>query len=976
MSRLHGMLLAALLASLTAASLLGETIIVADIEDRTGQLKPEVLEASRGLLEQAYRASGKHQVLPVASLRKFVADQKKWKDCYDAECQIAAATALKADLVLGTSVDFFAGIYTMTVSIVNAKTKQKTEAGAADFNGTAVGMKGAIEKLAPALTGNKMATAPATTAHATAPAPMPVAPPPPSEMEKKYQGAAFQSAPKVETYAVPVAVKEPEIKKAENGSVSFTSQLSAVRILFAKGKKEEKTCTTPCTVSGLEPGDYVARFEKDGFSPNEEAIRIEAGKTTTHNIQLTSLIADKVKMSEELIEAAKNGDIKEMRRLFVLGADVNYRNAAGYSPLLVAALSGQTEAATILIARGAKFSDVEIGTLLLMVVETNNLGLFRLMLSQATDFNYRYDEGRTILWLAVEKQRWSIFDQLVKSKKVDTEIKDNSGMTILMWTIENGMEKVADMLKNYGLKLPAELSARALRNSVAKENLLKLRTLLPFVSNINPVYEDGLTPLWYAVIKGRTDIVDILLAAGADPGVRDKNKKSLLTYAIETRKFEIAGRLIERKARLSLQESNYLIQKGIAIGDAELVRVVMSAGGNVNQKFDDGMTAVWVAAFNNNREMLSVLATAGANINSKDNEGRTVLMWAVENNRKELAQVVLNHGANVNLLDNRKRTALSIAIEKNNLAMVDLLVRNKAQVNLKDDNGNSPLLIAAATGNMPIVQLLVEGGANVNTDDKNGNTPLIIAIHKGYGDIARILLSKNADVNKANREKKTPAHIAAMRGSKEMLELLVDKGAEIDKPDATNTTPLIYAKRDNRYDIIGYLLQKGAKITSREEMEELFIYACQNGFDQIVQNLIERKVDINRRFADGTTPLWIATMNSNEKIVRLLVQAGSDIEARDKEGMTPLLFATSKKEENIVIALLELGADPAVKDKGLNTALHYAASRGFVKAASLLIRKGVSLNDKDDKGRTPMVRAQFTGNYDIVDMLKRAGAYE
>ncbi|HNT28809.1 MAG TPA: ankyrin repeat domain-containing protein, partial [bacterium] len=62
--------------------------------------------------------------------------------------------------------------------------------------------------------------------------------------------------------------------------------------------------------------------------------------------------------------------------------------------------------------------------------------------------------------------------------------------------------------------------------------------------------------------------------------------------------------------------------------------------------------------------------------------------------------------------------------------------------------------------------------------------------------------------------------------------------------------------------------------------------------------------------------------------------------------------------------------------KGLNTALHYAASRGFVKAASLLIRKGVSLNDKDDKGRTPMVRAQFTGNYDIVDMLKRAGAYE
>ncbi|HNT28752.1 MAG TPA: ankyrin repeat domain-containing protein, partial [bacterium] len=492
MSRLRRMLLVALLTLLTALSLWGETIIVADIEDRTGQLKPEVLEASRGLLEQAYRASGKHQVLPVSSLRKFVADQKKWKDCYGAECQIAAATALKADLVLGASIDFFAGIYTMTVSLVNAKTKQKNEAGAADFNGTAVGMKGAIEKLAPALTGKKMAAAPAAVPAPATPAP--AAPPPPSDMEKKYRGAAFQSAPKVETYAAPIAVKEPEIKKADNGGVSFTSQLAAVKILFAKGKKEEKTCTAPCTVTNLEPGDYVARFEKDGFSPMEEAIRIEAGKTIPYAIQLTSLIAEKAKLSEELIEAAKNGDIKEMRRLFVLGADVNYRNAGGYGPLLVAALSGQTEAATILIARGAKFSDVEIGTLLLMVVETNNLALFRLMLSQATDFNYRYDEGRTILWLAVEKQRWSIFDQLVKSKKVDTGIKDNSGMTILMWTIENGMEKVADMLKNYGLKLPPDLAARALRNSVAKENILKLRTLLPFVTNINPVYEDGLTP--------------------------------------------------------------------------------------------------------------------------------------------------------------------------------------------------------------------------------------------------------------------------------------------------------------------------------------------------------------------------------------------------------------------------------------------------------------------------------------------------
>ncbi len=949
------------------ALLRAETVLVTDIEDRTGQLKPEILSAARDLIEQSYRATGKHQIIPIDQARKF-ASARKEKKCVTAECQIAMGEALKADTVVTASVDFFAGIYTLTVSLVQVKSKQKTEGGAADFNGTAVGMKSAAEQLIAKLTGAKPPAAPAQQTPSVA------VPPQPTALEQKYQGANFQ-APSKETYAVPTLPKEPAPKKIEKGSVSFTGSQAGITALFAKGKKEARTCTIPCTINDIEPGDYVVRFEKEGFVPREEVVRIEEGKTVSRTVQLSPEIADKVQLSEELIEAAKNGDIKEMRRLFVLGADVNYHNAAGYSALLVAALAGQFDAAEVLVVRGARFTDVEIGTLLLMIVETNNLPLLRLLTRQKADLNFRYDHGRTILWQAVEKQRWSMFDQLVKAG-VDTSIKDNSGQTILMWTIDNGMEKVAQMLKNYGLKLEQTVAARMLREAVAKENIIKLRGLLPFVADVNPVYEDGFTPLWYAAIKGRTDIAEMLLSAGANPMARDKNKKSLLTYCIETRKFDLANRLIERKAALSVQESNYLLQKGVAIGDAELVRVVLNAGGNVNQKFDDGVSAIWVAAFNNNREMVQVLAAAGANINIKDNEGRTILMWAIENNRKELAQILLANGANANLLDDKKRTALSIAIEKNNFAMVDLLLRYKAQVNLKDDNGNTPLLIATATGNLPMVQVLVNGGATVNVEDKMGNTPLIIAIYKGYSDIVRFLIEQKADVNKANRDKRTPVHIAVMRGARDILELLIGKGAEIDKPDVTGATPLIYAKRDNRFDLVSLFLQRGAKINSREEMEELFTYACQNGYDAIVEALIKRNVDVNRRFADGMTPLWLAVMNGNSKVIKMLAQAGADIEARDKDGMTPLIYATAKKEEHVVLTLLNLNAEVNAKDKGLNTPLHYAASRGFVQAVGLLIRKGANLTDKDDKGRTPMVRAQFTGNYDIVDLLKRAGAYE
>ena len=115
-----------LLSLLVGAVLDAETVVIGDIEDRTGQLKPEILSAARDLLEQSYRATGKHQLLPAEQARRFVAGRKDRK-CATVECHIAMGEALKADTVVAASVDFFAGIYTLTVSLVQVKAKQKVE---------------------------------------------------------------------------------------------------------------------------------------------------------------------------------------------------------------------------------------------------------------------------------------------------------------------------------------------------------------------------------------------------------------------------------------------------------------------------------------------------------------------------------------------------------------------------------------------------------------------------------------------------------------------------------------------------------------------------------------------------------------------------------------------------------------------------------------------------------------------------------
>lgn len=950
-------------ATLAANLLFADKIAVVDFEDRTNQIKEEVLQGSKDYLIQTLKATGKYEVIPNDVVQKAKSSRKDWAKCFSLDCQTALGSDLKADTIVSSSIDFFAGIHTLTINFVTVKTKIKTEAGASDFNGTAVGMKSALDAVVATLQGkkvNKVETVQQSEQN---------------QSLEKYQKTNYDALPPLQ-YIVPVMKEEK--KKEERkpiGNVSFTSSLAGVKVIMDKATANEKTCNAPCTLNNLPAGDHFARFEKAGYNANEEVVTINDGKTTKKAINLTIVVADKSRVNNDLIEASKQGDIDGIKKFLKEGADVNYHNPQGLSPALVATFSGHRNVTELLLARGAKFTDVEAGTLLLISAETNDVALLNILIKQKVNLNFKYDNGRTILWTAVEKESWAVLEALIKAK-VDIDSRDFSGNTVLKWTIVHGLEKAAEILAKNGIKLQKEDASRMLREAVSSENIVKLGMLTNHKIDFNEVYEDGLTPLWYAAVKGRTDMVEVLLKAGANADIKDNKKKSLIMYAIENRKLDIATLLTGANAKLSLEEQVFLLQKGMVIGDYELVKVVVRAGANVNMKFDDGLSALWIAAFNNNKDMINVLASSGANLNIKDNSGKSVLIWAVENNRKELANLLISLGANVNLFDNDKRTALYSAVQAEKLPLVEMLVKNKAQIDLKDKNGDSPLIVAVAKGNMDIVRFLIDNGAMPNTQDKNGNSPLMVALYKGYNDIVTLLTDKNADVNKENSEKKTPLIVASMRGEKPLVDLFIKKGAELDKQDSSGLTALMYAKKDNRKDIVHLLLSKNARIYSRAETDELMAYACDNNYGDIVELMIGRKVDVNRRFADGLTPLFYASRNGNESLIKMLAAAGADLESRDKEGNTPLLYAGTKREENVVIMLINLGADVNVKDKKMNTPLHLAASRGHGKAIELMIQKKARLNEKDENGRSPMTRAKFTGNYDIVDLLKRAGADE
>ncbi|EAY12308.1 ankyrin repeat protein, putative [Trichomonas vaginalis G3] len=126
-----------------------------------------------------------------------------------------------------------------------------------------------------------------------------------------------------------------------------------------------------------------------------------------------------------------------------------------------------------------------------------------------------------------------------------------------------------------------------------------------------------------------------------------------------------------------------------------LFEYFFSHGGNVNEKNQNGKTALHDAAYRNSKETAELLISHGANVNEKNQNGETAHHDAAYKNSKETAEVLISHGANVNEKNQNGKTALHDAAYRNSKETAELLISHGANVNEKNQNGKTALHDAA-----------------------------------------------------------------------------------------------------------------------------------------------------------------------------------------------------------------------------------------------------------------------------------------
>lgn len=203
---------------------------------------------------------------------------------------------------------------------------------------------------------------------------------------------------------------------------------------------------------------------------------------------------------------------------------------------------------------------------------------------------------------------------------------------------------------------------------------------------------DGKKLIHYAVERGDTEIVNLLLTAGLDIESQDWNREVPIHYAAKN-------------------------------NDLKMYEFLLSKGANKNTRDYNEKSALHKAAENGQFEMIKHLIDSGVELYSKADNGMTIFHFAAQSGNVNLIKYLISLGMDLNHYNLFGKTALHIAVIYNKPEIVKFLIENKADLNIKSIDGRTAYNEAKIKKLIDIAEVLKSKGADV--------TPAEVAKYKG-----------------------------------------------------------------------------------------------------------------------------------------------------------------------------------------------------------------------------------------------------
>jgi serine/threonine-protein phosphatase 6 regulatory ankyrin repeat subunit B len=566
--------------------------------------------------------------------------------------------------------------------------------------------------------------------------------------------------------------------------------------------------------------------------------------------------------------------------------------------------------------------------------------------------------------------------------KGDAQTKERS-----IWTghIEGGVVKVRVVDPN--LTTPHQY----LWNQCPRQALKIIKADLKWINRKDPEYH--CTPLHHASRFGFVEVVDWLLANGADVDGRAYNDFSPLYFADEP---SVVRAILRHRPkdknrtteffRSPLEHAAEQVAEGIPDVKKwrEIVQLMLDAGAPYTLQ---------VAAYLNGVARVREVLKANPRLsNSLNGSEHTPLRIAASQGRTEICKILLENKADPNDWENGDGFPILVHAIKHP-AIVKLLLDAgadvKKRISLRSSRDGkwiigdeaTALHFAAQHGVLESAKLLLGAGIDVNARDKRGQTALDVAARCVQGDVAHLLANRMGTDEARRKGWRTLLHqlvfsaqsdrLTQVLQEKAVADLFAREGPEFMR-SAAYEVRVPETKRQGQenaryWTIIEMLHARGIPI-------DLYSAITSDNVARVKELLKADPALARSKDQDKRPVLHRAVALDRRAIVVLLLNAGEDANDPDTDGYTALHWAAFWHRPEIAKLLIERRADVNACAKDGSTPLHEAARLGAVAVVRHLLAAGAKVNAADKDGRTPLSWADdFGEGAEVIDLLLRYG---
>ena len=251
--------------------------------------------------------------------------------------------------------------------------------------------------------------------------------------------------------------------------------------------------------------------------------------------------------NEDLLDAARNGNLAGVEAAIAADADVNAIDNDGNTALMWAAFNGNIDIVRFLLDRGADANIINRlnNNVLMHAAQHGHTKIVELLLLAGIDVNIRGVNGYTALIFAVINGHTDTV-KLLLDKGADINAVDDDKNTALIFAAQNGHIDVK-LLLDRGADVNAinNCGSTALIMAARYGHIDIVKLLLNRGADINVVDNYGNTSLMSAVFNGHADTVRLLLDRGANIDHVNKTEFTALSFAKIMRRIEIEKMLTE-----------------------------------------------------------------------------------------------------------------------------------------------------------------------------------------------------------------------------------------------------------------------------------------------------------------------------------------------------------------------------------------------------------------------------------------------